>query len=254
MKNKTLLLSCLLVVGAFRAEAQFYTWNPAVTNGLWNDTTNWEEAEVPDAASSSVFFNNTSPTSVGFNEFTATVGDLTLLTNVTLGSAAETGGVLNLDTTLFPQPFLQVDGGTLRVYTDVTGSSGLAKQGPGTLSFLGNTKDLGFTGDISINAGKIQINQDGSLGNAGNDVKMAGGTVLIYGTTNATGATTLGADRTITIAGGGQGGFEALSGHTLTITSSIQNVGTPAILRKFGTGTVILSGPANYGGTTIISA
>jgi len=253
MKIKTLLLSCLLVVGAFRAEAQFYTWNTTVTNGLWNDTANWEEAEVPNAASSSVFFNNTSPTSVGFNEFTATVGDLTLLTNVTLGSAAETGGVLNLDTTLFPQPFLQVDGGTLRVYTDVTGSSGLAKQGPGTLSFLGNTKDLGFTGDIAINAGKILINQDGSLGNAGNDVKMAGGTVLIYGTTNATGATTLGAGRTIAIAGSGQGGIEALSGHTLTIEGSIGNDGSAAILRKYGTGTLILNGPANYGGRTIIS-
>jgi fibronectin-binding autotransporter adhesin len=253
MKNKTLLLSLLLILGSLRAEAQFYTWNNTVTNGLWNDTANWEEAEVPNAADSSVFFNNTAPTSVGFEGFTATIGDLTILTNVTLGSASETGGVLNLDSSSFPQPFLQVDGGTLRVFTGVTGSNGLEKRGPGTLSLLGNTNNLGFTGDVSLNAGKILINQDGSLGNAGNDLKMAGGTVLIYGTTNATGSTALGADRTITIAGGGQGGVEALSGHTLTIAGSIENDGSAAILRKYGTGTLVLAGPATYGGRTIIS-
>jgi len=244
------LISALAVATA--PAQSFWVGEPG---GFWNDEDNWAGG-VPDSQDGEAVFDDSA--AVDMNGFTASLATLNALGEET-NSVVISNGMINLDSSGGAWSiFVNSPSGTLRLLTGLSGVSddfvaGLSKSGAGTLSFLGNTNDLGFSGTVFLDGGKILINQDSSLGAAGNDLVMAGGTVLIYGTTNATGSTTLGADRTITIAGGGQGGIEALGGHTLNIAGNIENDGSPAILRKYGAGTVVLSGAANYGGRTIVS-
>jgi fibronectin-binding autotransporter adhesin len=253
MKNKTLLLSCLLVVGAFRAEAQFYTWNPAVTNGLWNDTTNWVDGVVPNEAGAVVFFDNVGTVGVGLNGFTATAGEISVANGATFGSTTNTDDILNLDNG-DTQPIISANSSSLSafMYAEVTGTNGFRKTGPGRLSFRFNPNNQNYTGNITLAEGTLGINQDGSLGSADNDIIVEGTSTLQIEPGNNTSPVSLNAGRDISIA----------SGATLTINNTAAPVVTTingAIsgdgnLTFGGTGSLILNGTNTYAGTTVINS
>jgi fibronectin-binding autotransporter adhesin len=71
-------------------------------------------------------------------------------------------------------------GVTTTINSIIAGSTGLTKDGTGTLSLTGvNT----FAGDVDINTGRLIVNGDPALGNAGNMINMAAGARLDAGTT-----------------------------------------------------------------------
>jgi fibronectin-binding autotransporter adhesin len=253
MKIKTLLLSCLLVIGAFRAEAQFYTWDTAVTNGLWNDTTNWVDGIVPNEAGAVVFFDNVGTVGVGLNGFTATAGEISVANGATFGSTTNTDDILNLDNG-GTQPIISANSSSLAafMYAEVTGTNGFRKTGPGRLTFRFNTNNQNYTGNITLAAGTLGINQDGSLGSADNDIIVEGTSTLQMEPGNSSSPVSLDAGRDISIA----------SGATLTINNGASaGVGTingavsgDGNLSFGGTGSLILNGTNTYTGTTTINS
>ena len=253
MKNKTLLLSCLLVIAAFRAEAQFYTWNPAVTNGLWNDTTNWVDGIVPNEAGAIVFFDNVGTVGVGLNGFTATAGEISVANGATFGSTTNTDDILNLDNG-GTQPIISANSSSLAafMYAEVTGTNGFRKTGPGRLTFRFNPNNQNYTGNITLAAGTLGINQDGSLGSADNDIIVEGSSTLQIEPGNSSSPVSLDAGRDISIASGAtltiNNGAAAVVG---TVNGAISGDGN---LTFGGTGSLILNGTNTYTGTTTINS
>ncbi|MFM8497829.1 MAG: beta strand repeat-containing protein [Planctomycetia bacterium] len=121
------------------------------------------------------------------------------LSGGTISLAGSTIG-LNSITTGTAAPFTATIGSVL------AGSTGLTKLGPGTLILTGvNT----FTGNISVGSGTLQVATDESLGDATNDISLAG--------TLATSASlTLGPGRDLT----GGGVLDIAPGTTLTSSGS----------------------------------
>lgn len=253
MKIKTLLLSCLLVIAAFRAEAQFYTWNPAVTNGLWNDTTNWVDGIVPNESGAVVFFDNVGTVGVGLNGFTATAGEISVANGATFGSTTNTDDILNLDNG-GTQPIISANSSSLAafMYAELTGTNGFRKTGPGRLTFRFNPNNQNYTGNITLAAGTLGINQDGSLGSTDNDIIVEGTSTLQIEPGNNTSPVSLDAGRDISIASGAtltiNNGAAAVVG---TINGAVSGDGN---LTFGGTGSLILNGTNTYTGTTTINS
>lgn len=248
MKTKSLLLCCLIVALAPRAEAQgVYIWNTAVTNGLWNNAANWEDGIVPNEVNALVFFENTASTSVDLSGFTATVGDMVFDRNVTLGSTGVSDDILNLESTL-GQPILSVaDGGNVFMYAEVTGTNGFRKEGLGRLTFRFNPNDQTYRGDITLAGGMLGINQDGSLGDPENDILVEANSTLQIEPGNNTNAVTLGAGRNISIDSGAN--LSVNNGGSAVVTTIEGAISGDGNLTFGGTGSLILSGVNTYTGT-----
>jgi len=171
-----------------------------------------------------------------------------------IGSTTDTNSILNLDNGVSAGVFnITNSSGLVYVYSDLTGNNGFTKTGAGTLAFRWNTRNLNYTGPINLNAGKIQIDRDGSLGNVNNDVNIGSGAVLVYNPGTANSSTTLGSGRTITFTSTGTHGLEVVGSGSMTIEGDIVTSTTASDLRKYGVGTLNLNGNVNYKGNTIIS-
>lgn len=135
-------------------------------------------------------------------------------------------------------------------YANLEGAQGLAKTGPGALTFRFNGLDNTFSGPITIAAGTLGIQTDGNLGNADNDIFIAGGAKLLaQPATNA--ATMLGAGRSVVLTGGSaQIGNASPYGAPLTIATAITG---PGGLTKTDAGPVLLTGDNAYEGITAVN-
>jgi len=128
---------------------------------------------------------------------------------------------------------------------DGTGGGTLAvvKNGTNTLTISGSNS---YTGPTAINGGIVKISAANNLGDstkATNTISFNNGGTL-ESTANSY---DLGSNRAITLNGAGT--IQSDAG-TLTVSGAI---GGPGSLTKTGTGTIILSGLNNYGGTTTIT-
>ena len=66
----------------------------------------------------------------------------------------------------------------------ITGAASLVKKGQGTLLLSKLTNDFGGAGQtVTIEAGTLQITGDGALGNAANQLILAGGAIGVVSTT-----------------------------------------------------------------------
>jgi fibronectin-binding autotransporter adhesin len=144
---------------------------------------------------------------------------------------------------------------------DSSNSGGLTKNGAGDLTISGSNT---FTGDVTLNTGRLILGNDSALGGASGSIVINSGTLDVnaartlsgnkaqhwngnftFAGSNTlnmgTGAVTLGANSTITV-----------SASTLTVGGDMS--GTGYGLTKEGAGTLVLSGSNTYTGTTTISS
>jgi len=140
----------------------------------------------------------------------------------------------------------------LTIGSVITGTGGLTKGGPGTLTLTNSANT--FSGTITANGGILSLSSNAQLGAATNNLVLNNNSVL---QTTATMALDDGLNlRNITLGGAGAG--LEVNGASLTVAGIISGgmitaLPTPA-LTKTGSGTFILSGANSYIGGTAINA
>ncbi|HZB90496.1 MAG TPA: autotransporter domain-containing protein, partial [Stellaceae bacterium] len=123
----------------------------------------------------------------------------------------------------------------------ITGSGGLTKAGPGTLTLAAANS---YTGGTVIDAGTLQLSGAGTLGSGA--LLLNGGTLALNGTSQSVGS----------LSGGGA---MSLGSGTLTVNQTTNATYTGAIsgsgsVFKTGSGTLILDSVNTYTGGTTVSA
>ena len=133
------------------------------------------------------------------------------------------------------------------------GTSGLTKNGSGTLVLSANNIYIGAT---TINAGTLSISSitnGGVSGALGNSTNAAANLVLGAGTLEYTGSSNGSTDRNFTLTNGTTSTI-SVTNATTSLTISGAAATTNGSLTKAGAGTLILSGNNAYTGTTMINA
>lgn len=171
-------------------------------------------------------------------------------TNITLDTAVTPSSV----TFNFDSPVTYTLSGT----GSIGGSTGIDKDGSGTLSLGGSNS---YSGDVNLNAGAIVLTNATALGN------FIGSTIVADGATLDLNGQTIGAELvdlagslvngSVTIASMAGGVYltesSTLGGNgDLTVSGAVGG-GDIANLEKVGTGTLLLSGANNYEGNTIVT-
>jgi len=233
------------------ANAQVFYWDNTVTNGAWNDSANWQGGQVPNAVDISVNFENFQETAVSLQDYEATFGSLSARTSVTLGSTSEKVGIINLETML-EQPLLRVGAGTVTINADVTGTKGFRKEGDGCVTFRFNTNTQIYSGNITLAGGALGISQDGSLGQADNDIVVEATSTLQIEPSDDVSPVGVAASRDIWIASGAALTIDNSAAAVVgTVRGSISGDGS---LVFGGTGSLILNGTNTYAGATLINS
>jgi autotransporter-associated beta strand protein len=136
---------------------------------------------------------------------------------------------------------LHTTSGTSTFSGVISGNSALVKTGAGTLALTGaNT----FSGDTTVEEGRLIVNSDSSFGNTGSSIFLGEATTL---------ETTAGfnTSRTVVV-NGTSADLEVATGTTFAIDGGISGGG----IHKTGNGTLLLNGggASDYSGDTIVSA
>jgi autotransporter-associated beta strand protein len=199
-------------------------------------------AVFPTAAVGASVLSSTVTT--GTVSFTAASGNLVLS-----GSNGVTNDVITL-ATASGSPTVNVNGsGQLYWYTDLAGTQGYTKTGPGTLIFRYNSDNLTYTGTITLGGGNVQINQDGSLGNVNNPILVSANSALQSISGNQLGTITLPSTRTITINNGITFTLQnSGTGNSTAVNGPITGAGNLTLVSN----SFSLNGANTYAGNTII--
>nr|WMC97425.1 autotransporter-associated beta strand repeat-containing protein [Aminobacter aminovorans] len=169
-----------------------------------------------------------------FNRTGATV-DIAAGRKLSVATFAGTGGSTTGAGTIEASTAFNLEAGSYA--TKLTGTAGLNKIGPGTVTLTGTNT---YTGGTDISGGTLSVASDASLGNG----------VLSFngGTLNATASFATGRDATLGASGGG---LSADAGMTLTYNGLLSGTGA---LSKSGAGTVVLGATNTYAGGTAVNA
>ena len=132
---------------------------------------------------------------------------------------------------------------TATINAQVSGSSGLAKTGGGTLVLGSSAND--FTGDVTISGGTLQIASDANLGDSMNGIVLKGGTLKF----NApSGDVSLGSTRALSGTGGT---LDVGAGHKLTVNGTVNTSGTLILPANENLVLAGGSGTKNLGGLSV---
>lgn len=134
------------------------TWTDSAS-GIWSDSGNWHSGNVANGTDHTATFNPGAPVTVTVdgNRF------IGVLAFTGFDTALAGSNILTLDNTSFTQPQVSVASGlAATLVTDIGGTLGLEKTGPGTLVFTG-TKS--YTGGTTVTGGTLEL-QGANSGNA----------------------------------------------------------------------------------------
>jgi autotransporter-associated beta strand protein len=170
---------------------------------------------------------------------------------------------------------------TATIATNLTGSAGMTKAGPGTLVLTG---DKGYTGGTVISGGSLQLGDGATNGSVAGDVtnnanltfnngstqtfggeisgtgsltKIGAGALTLSGTNNYSGGTTVSAGSLIGTTSSLKGAITNDAAVTFDQSGDGTYVGIMSgsgSLTKLGTGAVTLSGTNSYSGGTTVTA
>jgi autotransporter-associated beta strand protein len=153
------------------------------------------------------------------------------------------------------------------INSTITGSGGLTKSGLGVLALNGaNT----FTGQVTLNAGTLNVSSDANLGDASNALRLNGGsTSAVVNSTNVTfpslmvflpsnvfgdgTAQTMSTSRSMSVGAAGGGVGVASPNAELTVSSGISGNGTLTIGSQTAVGLVNLTGVNTHTGGTVVN-
>ncbi|MCU0778092.1 MAG: autotransporter-associated beta strand repeat-containing protein [Akkermansiaceae bacterium] len=258
MKPRFLSLLAVLPLAAVSYTHAQSTWTGAA-GGEWGTAANWTGG-VPNATGATANINtaltvNVSDTGTG-GTYPYTFG--TLATSLASGSAVignntVTTDILKADVTSGTPEISVATGGAIFYYANLEGTQGFNKTGGGRLTFRFNGADQTYTGDITITGGILGINQDGSLGDAENDITIATGARLLAEPGSNTGTITLPDTRIITL-----GGLQSQIGSNnaavnLIVNGEVAENAPGNGLVKTDAGKVTLAGTLSYTGETRIA-
>ncbi|MFM7245368.1 MAG: beta strand repeat-containing protein, partial [Planctomycetaceae bacterium] len=139
-------------------------------------------------------------------------------------------------------PVINVVGGNLYMYAQLTGSQGLRKTGGGVYSPRYNTLDFTYTGTNFFGGGTIQIARDGQLGDAANPIEITASTAVQNWGTLWT------SSRPIAISAGALTLQNGAAANTASLSGPISGTGALTL----NTGNFTLGGPVSYTGATTI--
>lgn len=255
-----LMVLGLMLIPVAQAQTTFFwdkngnTSGAGTSNGTWSTNNgvgnrNWTTSSAGTTNTQSWDSGNFAVFSAGTDNtgnFTVTVSGTQNVGGITVeeGNPTISDGTLNFNSA---NPFVDVGSGrTITFNSQLSGSSGLLKDGAGTMIL--NSTGNNWTGDFAINAGTVQLNTSHVIPD-GSAVSVASGSTLLL---NSGVSETLGS-----LAGAGTVNFRT---GTLTVGDStsttfsgvLQNVS--GFLVKQGTGSLTLSGNSTYSGTTTINA
>jgi autotransporter-associated beta strand protein len=132
---------------------------------------------------------------------------------------------------------------TATINSQISGSSGLAKAGSGTL-VLGSTAN-NFTGNVTISGGTLLISADANLGDTANGIVIKGGTLKL----NApSGDVSLSSTRSLS---GTSGTLDVGAGHTLTVNGAVNLTGSLTVPANENIVFAAASGTKTLGGMTV---
>jgi autotransporter-associated beta strand protein len=197
---------------------------PSTYTGATNVNAGTLQAGVANAFSPLSAFTVASGATLDFNNFDQAVGSLAGAGSVTLGAATLFTGGDNTSTTF---------SGT------ISGSGGLIKIGPGTLTLTGTST---YAGGTMIAGGLVNFNSASNFGTG--PILLNGG-----GLQWAAGTSTDISSRLFPF--GADGATFDTNGNTVTLASALSGIGG---VTKIGAGTLVLSGTDTYRGPTTVAA
>jgi autotransporter-associated beta strand protein len=197
---------------------------PSTYTGVTNVNAGTLQAGVANAFSPLSAFTVASGAVLDFNNFDQAVGSLAGAGSMTLGAATLFTGGDNTSTTF---------SGT------ISGSGGLTKIGPGTLTLSGTST---YSGPTMIARGLINFNAASNFG-TGPILLNGGGLQWAAGTST---------DISSRLAAfGAEGATFDTNGNNVTLASALSGIGG---VTKLGAGTLVLSGTDTYSGPTTVTA
>ena len=219
------------------------TWLPSSGTAQWTTGTAWSNGIIPSAVDAVTVFP-TATNTILLDDTTVTVGTISQTTasgNVVIGSTGTATDWITLAVTS-GVPIINVTGGNLYMYAQLSGSQGLRKNGAGIYSPRYNPTDFTYTGTNTFGGGVVQIARDGQLGDAANPIEMVASTNLQnYGANWTT-------TRPITLTAGTLTLQNGAATYQSTIQGPIAGSGALGIV----TGNYAFSGSNSYTGTTLI--
>jgi autotransporter-associated beta strand protein len=255
-----ILLMGMFMAASLHAQTTLYwdtngnTAGAGTSNGTW--TTNNGASNRRWSTSSAGTANTQSWTSGAYavfsagtdntGSFTVTVSGTQNVGGITVeeGNPTITSGILNFNSS---SPYVNVaSGSTITFNSRLSGSSGLAKNGAGTMIL--NSTSNNWTGAFTINAGTVQLNTSNVIPDASAVTVASGATLLLdWGVSETLGS----------LAGAGTVNFRT---GTLTVGDSSNTTFSGVLQDSYGTlvkqgsGTLTLSGNNTYSGLTTINA
>lgn len=251
------------------SHAALLNWTGAGT-GNWSDIASWNQGVAP-VNGDDLSFGTTSGTRAMTNDianlvvntlnfpanaYTLGGNPLTVTTEVQFSAGGNNSGTISL--LLIPQTNMvfNVSGGRLHLDGDVQTTTGIIKNGPGTLRIQGAVKT--YTGDTVVNGGLLDIVAGGVPSGAGkgNVVLEAGTTMqlnnanlamngLSDGTTGFGVVTKIGSNtRTLTLGNGDANG---------SFSGNFTFGGGSSAISKVGAGTQVLNGNGTTPGLLSVS-
>jgi autotransporter-associated beta strand protein len=150
-------------------------------------------------------------------------------------------------------PIIDTTGGDTFFYASLFGNQGFTKTGGNKFTFRFNPLAQTYTGNITISAGLLGIQDNFSLGDDNNDVFIGNGARLFAEPGSNSGTITLPSTRTITL----QGAQSQIGANNANVNLVIQGAVTEDAagrgLVKTDAGKVTLTGPLSYTGETRIA-
>jgi autotransporter-associated beta strand protein len=224
-----------------------FTWDPLLTKtasdgaGTWNLTTaNWAEG-----GANSIWLNNGNDAAIF-----GTGGALAAITTVTIGAPITVGNLTFNNTSANTNQYIITGAGsniltlagtpTINVAANAMITSPLAgvgfiKEGGGTLRIDGNSPS--YSGAVTVNAGLLQVGNNGAGGNLGNNTITLAGSATFVIRKGSGGNMTL--NNTLTGATSANVGFQLNNNATITVAkANTYTAGTGTYLQPTGANTV----------------